>query len=98
MRGPDGAEMGMSGVYREVARPDRLAHTEVFDQPWYPGEAIITTVMTEQASRTTFTATILYETREARDSVIKSNMEQGVAECYDRLAEVLASTPARGVS
>jgi hypothetical protein len=35
---------------------------------------------------------MLYESRAARDAVIKSNMEQGVAASYDRLADLLAST------
>jgi hypothetical protein len=35
---------------------------------------------------------VRYESREARDAVIKSNMEQGVRASYDRLAELLAST------
>ena len=36
-----------------------------------------------------------YESREARDAVLKSGMEKGVAASYDRLADLLASTPAR---
>ncbi|MCE9598236.1 MAG: SRPBCC domain-containing protein [Spirochaetia bacterium] len=32
-------EMGMQGVYKEIVRPEKLVHTEVFDDPWYPGEA-----------------------------------------------------------
>jgi len=28
----DGREMGMGGVYREVAPPERLIHTELFDE------------------------------------------------------------------
>ena len=35
-RGPDGAEMKMSGVYRELVRPERIVQTEKFDEPWYP--------------------------------------------------------------
>src|SRR5207237_8315257 len=38
-RGPDGAEMGVRGVYREVVRPERRVHTEKFDEAWYPREA-----------------------------------------------------------
>jgi hypothetical protein len=33
--------------------------------------------------------TVLYESREARDEVPKTPMEQGVAYGYDRLAELL---------
>ena len=43
---------------------------------------------------TTLTQTILYGSREARDVVLKSPMEQGVAAGYDRLAELLASVQA----
>ena len=46
---------------------------------------------------TTLTTTVLYESREARDIVLKSPMEQGVAAGYDRLAELLASLGARGM-
>ena len=70
--------------------PRRLVHTELFDEPWYPGEARITTVLTEQGAQTTLTATILYESQEARDAVLKSRMEQSVAASYDRLAQLLA--------
>ena len=38
-RGPDGTEMGMGGVYREIAPPERLVATESCDDPWYPGVA-----------------------------------------------------------
>ena len=35
---------------------------------------------------------IVYESLEARDAVLKSSMERGVAASYDRLEELLAST------
>jgi uncharacterized protein YndB with AHSA1/START domain len=58
MRGPDGIQMGMRGVYPEIAPPERSIHTETFDD--YPGESQVTTVLVEQGSKTTLTATILY--------------------------------------
>ncbi len=94
----NGTEMGMGGVYREIAAPERLVTTERFDEAWYPGEALNTLVLVEQGGRTTLTQTMRYESRDARDAVIKSNMEKGVAASYDRLADLLASTPARGRS
>jgi hypothetical protein len=42
-------------------------------------------------------ATILYPSREVRDAVIKSGMEHGAAESYDKLAELL-SAATTGVS
>ena len=44
-RGPDKAEMGMGGVYREIVPPERLVATESFDDPWYPGEAFRTSLI-----------------------------------------------------
>ena len=90
-RESDGNEMGMGGVYREITAPERLLATEKFDQPWYPGEAVGTTVFVEQGGKTTITQTVLYQSRKARDAVLKSGMEQGVAMSYNRLAELLAS-------
>jgi uncharacterized protein YndB with AHSA1/START domain len=89
LRGPDGKEMGMRGVYREIVPPERSVHMESFDD--YPGESQVTTVLFEQGGKTTFTATVLAASREARDAVIKSGMEHGAAECYDKLAELLPS-------
>jgi uncharacterized protein YndB with AHSA1/START domain len=90
-RGPDGAEMGMGGVYREIAPPERLVATESFDDQWYPGEALDTTVLVEEGGKTTATTTVLYESEEIRDAVLESGMARGVAESYDMLAEYLAS-------
>jgi len=89
LRGPDGIDMGMSGSYREISPPDRLAHTEAFDD--YPGDSVVTTVLTEDAGRTTLTATMEYDSQETRDAVVASGMEHGAAETYDRLATLLAS-------
>jgi uncharacterized protein YndB with AHSA1/START domain len=84
-------EMTVRGVYREIAAPERIVNTEKFDDAWYPGEAVITTELTEKGGITTLTATMRYDTTAARDAVLKSPMEGGVAESYDKLAELLAA-------
>ena len=96
-RGADGKEMGMGGVFREIVRPERIVCTEKFDESWYPGDAVDTTVFVEKGGKTTVTTTVRYELKDARDGVLKSPMEGGVAKSYDKLAEVLASMPARAV-
>lgn len=83
--------MGMGGVFQEIAPPERIVQTEVFDDAWYPGEAVNTTRLTEENGRTTMTLSVLYQSKEARDGVLASPMEEGVAASYDRLAELLAS-------
>lgn len=89
MRGPDGKEMGMRGVYREIVAPERSVHMESFDD--YPGESQVTAVFDEQGGKTMLTATVLYPSKEVRDAVIKDGMEHGAAESYDKLAELLAA-------
>jgi uncharacterized protein YndB with AHSA1/START domain len=93
-RGPDGAEMGMGGVYREIVAPERLVSTEKFDEPWYPGEALDTIVLVEQEGKTIATTTVLYESQEIRDAVLESGMTRGVSESYDVLDELLESAGA----
>jgi uncharacterized protein YndB with AHSA1/START domain len=88
-RGPGGEVMGMSGVFREVTPPDRIVSTEKFDQAWYSGEGVGTVVFTEQGGKTTLTQTIAYESREARETVLKSPMEQGLGMSYNHLADLL---------
>jgi uncharacterized protein YndB with AHSA1/START domain len=94
MRGPDGRDMGMRGVYREIVPPERSVHMESFDD--YPGESQVTTVLVEEDGKTTLTATVLYPSQEVRDIVIKSGMEHGAAETYDKLAEMLAEDRGMG--
>jgi hypothetical protein len=47
--------------------------------------------MVEQGGKTTVTTTVRYESRAVRDAVLASPMERGVAESYDKLAELLPS-------
>jgi uncharacterized protein YndB with AHSA1/START domain len=101
LRGPDGREMGMRGVYREIDAPVRSVHMESFDD--FPGESQVTATFVEDSGKTTMTAVVLYPSKEVRDAVLKSGMEHGAAESYDKLAEMLTSpttgsTPYTGVS
>jgi uncharacterized protein YndB with AHSA1/START domain len=90
-RHDDGREMGMSGVVREIVRPERFVHTEQFDNPWYEGEAVDTAVLVERDGKTTLTTTVLYETKEIRDAVLRSPMDQGISASYEKLDELLAT-------
>ena len=96
-RGPTGTEMGMGGVFREVAKPERLVATEKFDESWYEGDAMDTTTFVERDGKTTVTTTVRYASKAVRDAVLKSPMDKGVAESYDKLDEVLASQSAEAV-
>ena len=86
-----GDEMGMGGVFQEIKRPERLVSTEKFDDPWYPGEGVGTIVLTARRGKTMMTQTVRYESREARDAVLRSPMESGLSAGYDRLEQLLAT-------
>ena len=80
-------EMEMRGLYREVVPPERVVHTE----SWGPGwpETINTLTFTEKEGRTTASLSVLYPSKEARDTALKTGMEDGVAMSFDRLDELL---------
>jgi uncharacterized protein YndB with AHSA1/START domain len=94
-KGENGTQMSVTGAFREVAAPERLVHTEKFDPPWYPGEAVITTQFAEQGGKTALTLTIVYPSQETRDNVLKSDMKNGMEQSYARLERMLASADAR---
>jgi uncharacterized protein YndB with AHSA1/START domain len=84
-------DMGMGGVIRELVPPERLVATERFDDSWYPGEALDTTVLVEDGDVTKVTITVLYESKEARDIASRSGMEYGMAASYNLLEEQLSA-------
>lgn len=85
----DGSQMALGGVFREITPVERLVATEKFDDAWYPGEALDTTVFVEIGAITRTTITILYESQEARDTARRSGMEYGMAAGYERLEKLL---------
>jgi uncharacterized protein YndB with AHSA1/START domain len=93
-RGPEGAEMGMGGIFREIVRPERIVRTELFDQDWTGGETLATLVLTEKAGKTELALTVLYPSQEARDGALQSGMKDGVAASYDKLDTLFAAEQA----
>ncbi len=93
-RHPHG-EAAFHGVYREIAPPERVVFTEIFED--FPdAESVVTSVLTEEGGKTRLTATVVYPSVEVRDAVIASGMAKGAGISYDRLEDVLAELSARG--
>ena len=88
-RKADGAEMEMTGEYREIAPPERLVFTESWGPEW--PDTLNTLVLSEEDGRTTLTQTVLYPSNEARDGALESGMKDGANLSYKRLAEYLES-------
>lgn len=93
LRRPGGGDMVMRGVYREINAPVRIVSTESFDD--FPGSETLNTVtLSDRNGKTALEVRVLYPSKEVRDAVLQSGMEQGAAETYDRLAEHLAAVAA----
>jgi uncharacterized protein YndB with AHSA1/START domain len=94
-REKSGEGMGMGGDYREISKPKRIVATEIFDQAWYPGVAVSTlelSALGANSGKTSMKQTLAYESREARDGVLKSPMEQGLEMGYARLDALFSPT------
>ena len=87
-RKDDGAEMAMTGTYREIVRPERIVSTERWGPEW--PETVNTVQLVETAGRTTITITVLYPSKEARDMALQTGMKEGMNQGFTRLDELLA--------
>ncbi len=89
-RRPDGTEMGLSGTYQEVVPGERFVFTQVYENtPEFPGEMVVTLVLSEQDGRTMAETTVRYASREERDLDLQqapTGMEAGYAQLDSLLA------------
>jgi uncharacterized protein YndB with AHSA1/START domain len=91
-RGPNGEEMAMHGVHKEIVVPERGVRTEIFDFGCnvQAGEQLATMVLSEQGDQTLMTLTLRFKSKECRDGAVASGMEGGKNAGYARLDEILA--------
>ncbi|HEY7284237.1 MAG TPA: SRPBCC domain-containing protein [Vicinamibacterales bacterium] len=77
-------------LVREFVAPERIVQT--FEVEGMPDSISFETLtLTEQDGRTTLRARSRMESIEARDAMLRSGMEAGAAQTYDRLEELLAT-------
>jgi len=89
-RGPDGDEHGFRGEFREIVTPERIVWT--FEYESMPGHVSVDTLTFEDlGGRTKLTAHSLFDSVEDRDGMLQSGMQDGAAETWERLAELLAT-------
>jgi uncharacterized protein YndB with AHSA1/START domain len=89
-KGPDGVEHGFHGVYREIAAPNRLVMTWVYEgAPEH--EAVDVVTFDAADGGTMIAATTTYQSLIARDMHVASGMESGMRETFDRLDEFVAA-------
>jgi uncharacterized protein YndB with AHSA1/START domain len=89
----DGTEVGFHGEYREIVPNERIVSTEVYEG--VPGgdadPALDTLTLTEADGRTSLTILMQLSSREVRDAVIESGMEDGLQDALDLLEEAAVS-------
>jgi uncharacterized protein YndB with AHSA1/START domain len=88
-RRSDATEMEMRGVYHEIAPPERLVSSESWGGDW--PETLNTLLLSEAGGKTTITQRVLYPSKAARDAALKTGMQDGASQSFDRLAEYLAT-------
>ena len=78
------------GEFREIVPPERIVQT--FEVEGLAGSISDETLtLTEHDGKTTLRTRSRMESIQARDAMLRSGMEQGAAETYDRLEELLAA-------
>lgn len=80
---------GFEGRYREVTPPERLVQT--FEWDGMPGYVVLETMTLEvlPGQRTKVVNVSLFHTTEERDGMLKSGMEEGLAQSYAALDGLL---------
>lgn len=86
----EGQEYAFHGEYREISKPEKLVHTQIFE-PMPEHEVLVTVVFEEKNGVTTMTETALYPSTEARDGHLQSGMKTGAAQSMDKLENLLAT-------
>jgi uncharacterized protein YndB with AHSA1/START domain len=86
--GPDGVH-GFEGRFAEIQAPERLVQT--FEWDGMPGHVALDTATYEDLGngQTKLVTTSLFMTREDRDGMMQSGMEEGLNQSYAALDKVL---------
>ena len=97
----DGFEVAFHGEYREIVPNERLVNTEIYEVPPEQAEIaaglpdtdppLITTTFQQVDGRTVVTLLTECHSRELRDVIIESGMEEGLQEQMDLLDELAVS-------
>jgi uncharacterized protein YndB with AHSA1/START domain len=88
-----GFEVGFHGEYREVVPNEKIVSTEAYEGIPDPDEnaTLNTVTFEEHEGRTTVTILVQAPSRDVRDAIIASGMEDGLQDALDLLEEVAQS-------
>jgi len=87
----EGFEVAFHGAFREIVPEERLVTTEVYEGAGPDAEAaLVTTTFTVEGARTVLDQVMEVSSREVRDMILSTGMEDGMQESYDALEAVAA--------
>jgi len=86
----DGFEVAFHGEYREIVPNERVVYTEVFEGA-PDAEALNTLTFTERNGRTTAMIVMQLKSREDRDAILATGMEDSLQDALDLLEQVALS-------
>lgn len=84
--GPDGARYGMSGIFREIAEPERIVFTFTWDNT-PDEETLVTVTLRAEGDGTRLT----FRQEPFREAATRESHESGWDECLDRLVGYVAT-------
>jgi uncharacterized protein YndB with AHSA1/START domain len=84
MTTPNGEEVAFHGEYREVVSNERLVSTDVFEGA-PDAEALSTVTFGDNGNRTVASILVDYGTRQIRDTVLATGMEDGLQDALGLL-------------
>ena len=77
------------GTYREVVAPEKLVYSFLFgDMP--EGDGFVEITLVEEGGVTELRDRGVFTSKEERDAVIATGMEEGARETYERLSQLIA--------
>ncbi|MGH3076842.1 MAG: SRPBCC family protein [Gaiellaceae bacterium] len=93
---PDGMEVGFHGEYREIVPNERIVSTETYEGlpegvSEEQGSTVNAATFVEADGRTTLTILVQAPSKETRDAIIDSGMEDGLQDALDLMEEVAVS-------
>jgi uncharacterized protein YndB with AHSA1/START domain len=94
-RAPDGSQHGFRGRYLEIERPRRIVSTFTYQAA--PETEVLDEVTFDDndGGTTLVTGRTVFPTFEARELYAAAGAERGLAECHERLDELLTALAAR---
>jgi uncharacterized protein YndB with AHSA1/START domain len=85
-----GEVVDFHGTYREVVAPEKLVYSFLFGE-MPEGDGFVEITLVEKDGVTELRDRGVFTSKEERDAVIATGMEEGARETYERLSQLIAS-------